>query len=264
LVDIFSTSHRVNNIYSASLTEAARTSLLSVNAEKPEAWAAVLSGVAVPRSKADNETHPHKKHPGNCPQASARIDCTPFNRRLYPNSRMREMVKSINEHRVLHGGVEDIKRFERVSDLLSVPRLTSSQRYCQDMIAQGFEAYTAAPNFPAEWVPYYPDELDYERIPQQILSLLRTDSTPRFVAYVFIQTLKPARGSLDEETGLCSNYAIDSEAARRTVFRIEGMEKLREYHYRKKLILPNPNPDGGDEPPSTRVVKESTVPLKLR
>jgi hypothetical protein len=176
---------------------------------------------------------------------------------------MRNLVKSINEHRALHGGDQDNKNFERVSDILSVPELTVSQPAYQAMIARRNADRAESPGRPGWWAPYYPDELDYERIPQQILSLLRTDSTPRFVAYVFSQTLKPARGSLDED-GLCTNYAIDREAARRTVFRIEGMEKLREYHYRIKLGLPNPNPDGGDERPATRMVEESSVPLKLR
>jgi hypothetical protein len=239
----------------------AQASLLSVNAKSPAAWAAVLSGVAVPKSKKKGITlhYFHRKHPGNCTET----DCVRFGYRLAPNQSMRDLVKSINEHRVLHGGDQDNKNFERVSDILSVPKLTISQPAYQAMIARREVDRAEAPERPDWWAPYYPDELDYERIPQQILSLLRTDSTPRFVAYVFSQTLKPARGSLDED-GLCSNYAIDREAARRTVFRIEGMEKLREYHYRKKWGLPNPNPDGGDEPPSTRVVKESTVPLKLR
>jgi hypothetical protein len=261
LVDIFSTSHRVNNIYSASLTEAARTSLLSVNAEKPEAWAAVLSGVAVPLSKKTDgiEALLHRKHPGNCTED----DCIGFDLRLapgQPGQPMRNLVKLINEHRVLHGGDQDIKRFERVSDLLSVPELTSSQPDYQDMIAQGDAERAALPNSPAEWVPYYPDELDYERIPQQILSLLRTDSTPRFVAYVFSQTLKPAKGSLNVagHPGLCSNYAIDREAAQRTVFRMDGVEKWREYHYLKKSGL------SPDKPPLPRVVIESNVPLSLR
>jgi len=252
----------------------AQTSLLSVNAKSPAAWAAVLSGVAVPKSKKKGITlhYFHRKHPGNCTET----DCVRFGYRLAPpqpngeNPGMRELIESINEHRVLHGKNQDNKIFERVSDILSVPELTISQPAYQAMIARREVDRAEAPERPDWWAPYYPDELDYERIPQQILSLLRTDSTPRFVAYVFSQTLKPARGapllesgSLDDD-GLCHNYAITSEAAQRTVFRIEGMEKLREYHYRKKWGLPNPNPDGGDEPPSTRVVKESTVPLKLR
>jgi hypothetical protein len=239
----------------------AQTSLLSVNAKSPVAWAAVLSGVAVPKSKKKGITlhYFHRKHPGNCTET----DCARFDYRLYPYTDMRNLVKSINEHRALHGEGQENKVFERVSDILSVPELTISQPAYQAMIARREVDRAEAPERPDWWERAYPDELDYERIPQQILSLLRTDSTPRFVAYVFSQTLKPARGSLDED-GLCSNYAIDREAARRTVFRIEGMEKLREYHYRKKLGLPNPNPDGGDERPSTRVVVESTVPLKLR
>ncbi len=253
LVDIFSTPQYPD----FSFASTAQTSLLSVNAKSPAAWAAVLSGVAVPLSKKNGITlhYFHRKHPGNCTGA----DCVRFGYRLGPNQSMRDLVKSINEHRVLHGGDQgkEDKIFERVSDILSVPELTISQPAYQAMIARRNADRAAAPESPNDWAPYYPDELDYERIPQQILSLLRTDSTPRFVAYVFSQTLKPARGSSNED-GLCSNYAIDREAARRIVFRIEGMEKWREYNYLKKCGLTPA------QPPATRMVVESTVPLKLR
>ncbi len=65
----------------------------------------------------------------------------------------------------------------------------------------------------------------YERIPQQILGLLKCDNTPRFVVYSFGQTLKPAEASIVSSSqffGLCTNYQIVAEAATRTVVRVDG------------------------------------------
>jgi len=67
-------------------------------------------------------------------------------------------------------------------------------------------------------------EAVYERIPQQILSLLRAGE-PRFVIYAFGQSLKPADRSIVTSGpffGLCTNYQITAEVATRTVLRVEG------------------------------------------
>jgi hypothetical protein len=64
-----------------------------------------------------------------------------------------------------------------------------------------------------------------ERIPQQILGLLRCDHTPRFVVYSFGQALKPADHSLVTSgpfSRLCTNYQIMAEAAIRAVLRVDG------------------------------------------
>ena len=64
-----------------------------------------------------------------------------------------------------------------------------------------------------------------ERIPQQILGLLRGGEQPRFVVYCYAQSLKPANNS--KVTGgpyfnLCTNYQITAESAIRAVVRIDG------------------------------------------
>ena len=64
-----------------------------------------------------------------------------------------------------------------------------------------------------------------ERIPQQILGLLKCDHTPRFVVYSFGQTLKPADHTLVTSgpfARLCTNYQIVAEAATRAVLRVDG------------------------------------------
>ena len=63
----------------------------------------------------------------------------------------------------------------------------------------------------------------YERIPQQILSLLRLGS-PRYVIFAYGQALKPADHSIVQSGayfGMCTNYQITGEVATRTVVRID-------------------------------------------
>ena len=69
-----------------------------------------------------------------------------------------------------------------------------------------------------------PDEV-LERIPQQIVGLLRQDE-PKFVIYAFGQSLKPAPGSILTAPGtffnLCTNYVVTGEFSTRTVVRFDG------------------------------------------
>ena len=72
----------------------------------------------------------------------------------------------------------------------------------------------------------------YERIPQQIMGLLRTGDQPRFLIYSYGQTLKPAAKSVipnsifgNQFVGLCTNYQITAEVATRAVVRIDGAPK---------------------------------------
>jgi hypothetical protein len=64
-----------------------------------------------------------------------------------------------------------------------------------------------------------------ERIPQQVLSLLRQPE-PHFVIYAFGQSLKPAPGSLVTAPGpyfgICQNYQITGEQIVKTVVRYDG------------------------------------------
>ncbi|HEY2953087.1 MAG TPA: hypothetical protein VGK40_10915, partial [Verrucomicrobiae bacterium] len=70
----------------------------------------------------------------------------------------------------------------------------------------------------------------YERIPQQILSLLKVGDS-RFVIYAWGQSLKPAPNSVVTAAnppsplsfGLCTNYQITAEVATRTVMRIDNL-----------------------------------------
>src|SRR5207249_5693594 len=68
----------------------------------------------------------------------------------------------------------------------------------------------------------------YERIPQQILSLLKEDE-PYVVIYAFGQSLRPAENSIVRTPGpyrgLCTNYQVTGEMATKTAVRIEEIRQ---------------------------------------
>ena len=69
---------------------------------------------------------------------------------------------------------------------------------------------------------------EYERFPQQIMSLLRVGS-PRYVIYAYGQSLKPADNSLQiggPYYGTCTNYQITGEMVTRTVIGFEPSKPL--------------------------------------
>ena len=65
----------------------------------------------------------------------------------------------------------------------------------------------------------------YERIPQQIMSLLKLGDA-RYVIFAYGQSLRPAPGSIVQTAGpffgICTNYAITGEFATRSVVRVDN------------------------------------------
>ena len=105
--------------------------------------------------------------------------------------------------------------FHHLGEIVAVPELT---------VASPFLNTTNTPS-PNNVANNGLNDAAYERLPQQILGLLKCDSTPRFVVYSFGQTLKPADSSIvasGQFAGLCTNYQIMAEAATRAVIRVEG------------------------------------------
>ena len=107
--------------------------------------------------------------------------------------------------------------FSRLGDILAVPELTVASPF----LNTNGTAFTQHP------LNGGLNDAAYERLPQQILGLLKADSVPRFVIYSFGQTLKPESTRAIVKSGpfagLCTNYQIVAEAATRTVVRFEGV-----------------------------------------
>jgi hypothetical protein len=117
------------------------------------------------------------------------------------------IVSNINATRLLMPG----QVFPDLGSVLGAPALTVASPYLNTSVAG------------AQKFPLISDEL-YERIPQQVLSLLKDDE-PYVVIYAFGQTLKPASDSVVTAPGvfrgLCTNYQVMAEVATKTAVRIE-------------------------------------------
>ena len=98
--------------------------------------------------------------------------------------------------------------FTHVGHILQVPALTEHSPFLNNsnVIAQEYDVS---------------DEM-YERIPQQVLGLLRVGS-PRYVIYCYGQALRPAQDgtALDSGNfGLVTNYQVVAESAARAVISV--------------------------------------------
>ncbi len=98
--------------------------------------------------------------------------------------------------------------FQTLGDIMSVPEMTDRSPFLD----------------PATFKNGINDAA-YEWLPQQVMSLLQVGK-PRFAIYAYGQALLPAPNSIVTAGGaffgLCTNYAITSEVATRTVVEIEG------------------------------------------
>lgn len=189
LVDLFTTAPNDN----------AASGLVSVNQTNLAAWAAVLSGVPVL-----SNTTPATVTSGQVGWKQMVIEPD-----MPGEPQLREIVAGINRTRdaqanLVPGGQGE-PYFSDLGSILATPQLT---------MASPFINTNNLVN----------DQI-LERIPQQVLSLLRPDD-PQFVVYAFGQTLKPAPNSLYLGAGqynrLCTNYEVRAECVTRTVVRLEG------------------------------------------
>ncbi|MDX1953525.1 MAG: hypothetical protein SFY81_15230 [Verrucomicrobiota bacterium] len=188
---------RLLDIFTAAPSENAARGLLSVNQTNLAAWSAVLSGVHVVSNSAPNSNI-----------------TTPANQQftdliVQPNSpQLRAIVRSLNDTRnQVTNGV-----YLNIGDILRAPGLSVNSPFLNLSVGQLNQLRHGLT-----------DDV-VERIPQQIMSLVRTDE-PKFVVYAFGQSLKPAERSLTTTAqfyNLCTNYQITGEVATKTVFRIEG------------------------------------------
>jgi hypothetical protein len=176
------------DLFTTSPNANASRGQLSVNQTGTAAWAAVLSGVPVLTT----------------PTASSGLISTNIdpNQTYLGTNTIQYLVNYINAYRAsLPGGV-----FTSVGQIAMVPQLTVASPYLG----------TALPTTLSDDV--------VERIPQEIMSLLRLGS-PRYVIFSYGQSLKPADHSLVQSGnyfGMCTNYQITGEVVTRTVLRVDN------------------------------------------
>ncbi|HLP75278.1 MAG TPA: hypothetical protein VK327_00030, partial [Candidatus Paceibacterota bacterium] len=213
------------DIFTASLNDNSSRGRLSVNQTGLAAWSAVLSGVNVITNV--------KTGPSSFSTASVTIEPAAVSPALT------RIVNGINRTRTAAAGTNAYvfpnARFAHVGDVLATPELTFNSPYINTN------------NITSKPANGLNDEI-VERIPQQIISLLDIDHSPRFVIYSYGQTLRPAPQSIIRSfgafNGMCTNYQVTAETATRAVLRMEGSFDPRDsnnsdplLHYPPRVVV---------------------------
>jgi hypothetical protein len=230
LFDVFTTSPNPN----------AARGQLSVNQSGLAAWSAVLSGVLALSNSVDDATLVLAP-PAFTPQVIEPAGVAGG------NSPLQRIVDGINRTRTGNFG----NTFTHLGDILAVPELTVGQPVFD--FANGY--WTNASPYLNLGDPATADSTHgnltiqqwkglndavYERLPQQILSLLRLGDQQRFVIYAYGQALKPADRSIVQSgpsPGLCTNYQITAETALRAVVRVEGASANDPKPFRPHVVV---------------------------
>jgi hypothetical protein len=191
---------RLMDIFTVAQHPNATRGQLSINQSGQAAWSAVLSGVSV-----------YSNLP---PSVQGALTAYPLATNLIdPGSpQLTNILNGINAQRALRPG----QTFHSLGELLSVPELTV-----------GAGGAIIQPFLDNSWVGNKSGgmtDAEYERIPQQIMSLLKVGDA-RFVVYCWGQSLKPADRSIVTSGpffGICTNYQITGETFTRAVVRVGG------------------------------------------
>jgi hypothetical protein len=185
---------RLVDYFTTALHPNATKGTLSVNQTNLAAWSAVLCGAMATKLYTPKPDEPERADHLIQPAA-----LEPAVLQIFEGI-CRERDKKTNLF-------SSIGRFERLSDILSVPELTTASPFLKP-------PYSDDRVDPADYL----FDIDYERIPDQILSLLKLGE-PRFVIYAFGQSLKPEY--IDPSSGVALNYQITGEVATRSLVRVE-------------------------------------------
>ena len=183
------------DVFTVAPNDNAARGLLSVNQTNLAAWSAVLSGVLTLSNTVNNPRE------GTIPTYDAVV--------IEPTSaQLSNIVTSINSARTNRPGL----LFQSMGEVLSADALTINSPFLN--LTNGVAA---------DLKNYSIDDNAYERIPQQVLSLLKSDQ-PRMVVYAYGQSLKPAENSIIVNgplRNLCTNYQVMGESIVRAALRIE-------------------------------------------
>ncbi|MFM2082980.1 MAG: hypothetical protein RL380_1671, partial [Verrucomicrobiota bacterium] len=182
----------ISSLFTTVPNDNAGRGRLNVNQPNLASWSAVLSGVLVLSNDMDDSTLDGLAQ--NAPRSFTSLVVDPAGA-AGGNSVLGQIVASINATRTN-------SPFTTPADVFAAPKLTVASPFLNTTNAVQRERGLT-------------DEV-YERIPQQILGLLRGGESPRFVIYAYGQSLKPADRSIIG-SGLCTNYQITAETALRAV-----------------------------------------------
>jgi hypothetical protein len=239
------------DLFSTAFNENASHGRLDVNQTNLAAWSAVLDGVNVLTNSVTGITGPALISPAGVydPTQTNIYAYYPTTTNIYdPATAVARIWRGINDTRANTDTNNKLiflnHTFQHAGDVLATPQLTIESPFLYTEGLSGNKNSGLA-SLKANGIN---DEV-MERIPQQIMSLLTLNSTPRFVIYSFGQTLHPADHSLvigGQFNGLCTNYQITAESATRAVVRVEGSPDPQ---YTNDVNHPNPDPQGRFYPP---------------
>jgi hypothetical protein len=192
------------DLFTTAPNENATSGQLSVNQNHLAAWSALFSGMVVLTNITVNPF----------------LTIAPSNSWMFINpagtnglnSVLGNLVTNINNQRAIsHTNLFSPGVFTHVGDILATPQLTEKSPFLNW-------------NNPAQQLYGISDEV-YEWLPQQMMGLVKLDSSPRFVLYCYGQALRPAQdGQLVSGTysGMVTNYQVMAESAVRVVLRVDG------------------------------------------
>ena len=180
---------------------------VDVNSDKRAVWAGILCGLSVPQWAHPSNQNGIQRIPGANEGASE-----PANWRVdFNDGKWVSLVKAINE-------VRGEGMFTRTTDILGVSELSDLSPYS----VQGLTGV---------------DELDLERLPHQMLSMLKTGGPSYYQLYVFVENIKPSRtlklAEDNESSGIDAqgnvlNYETTKQMATRQLVRFFEAEELLE------------------------------------
>ncbi|MDP6903392.1 MAG: hypothetical protein QF406_02980 [Verrucomicrobiota bacterium] len=215
----------------------------SINNPSPVAWSGLLHGLSLPKRQVldpvggtiyyNRILGANMDHPILNPFKNDRDNTL----NTINSSKFENLVTAINS---LRGTQVPLPIFSRASDILGVEELTDKSPYLTEIIT-GIDTpneYTTTPVG-----AYWADDLDLERIPQQLMSLLKAGGRQYYQTYIFTEQLRPARknniGGIERRAvdgnRNVSNYEVAGQSARRVVFELIGasqwIESLKRGHF---------------------------------
>jgi hypothetical protein len=192
---------KIPSMFTVAPNANASRGLLSVNQSGAAAWSAILSGVEVLTNNLSDGVVSGLRDSAQASFTNITIRPTSS-----ADSQVRSIVNSINSARTNFAD----GRFPNLGSVLASPGLTVDSPFINGNASQR---------------SYALHDTVYERIPEKVLSLLKSDE-PRFTIYAFGQTLDPAENSIyrtpNQFFQMATNYQISAEIATKTIMRFDG------------------------------------------
>jgi hypothetical protein len=209
----------IPEMFTTAFNDNAARGRLSVNQTNLPAWSALFSGIVV--LEADPKGTMIKTLAGSISNRPVVIEPVGAAGNSSPLWQLYSAINRVRSSTNFNGA------FKRVGDILAVPEFSDKSPFLNLTNANQ-----------QQWGM---NDAACERLPQQTLSLLTLDKTPRYLIYSWGQALKPANKSIvtsGTAFGMCTNYQITAETATRTIVRLEGLPNNPHMVVEKFNVLP--------------------------